>query len=69
MNRIKMILNLLIGKNIVVYNFITKEVLCIIGSDEEIITKRYDYDFIGNEPYLKEKDNKVLYIKSKNEYH
>lgn len=69
MNRIKMILNLLIGKNIVVYNFITKEVLCIIGSDEEIITKRYDYDFIGNETCLKEKDNKVLYIKSKNEYH
>ena len=63
MNRIKMILNLLIGKNIVVYNFITKEVLCIIGSDEEIITKRYDYDFIGNEPCLEEKNNKVLYIK------
>ena len=25
----------------------------IIGSDEEIITKRYDYDFIGkNDKYL-----------------
>ena len=46
MNRIKLIITLLLGKEIVVYNVWNKEVLMIIGSDEEIMTKRYDYDFI-----------------------
>ena len=53
MNRLKIIFNLILGKDIVVYNVWKKEVLMIIGSDEEILTKRYDYDFIG-------KDDKYL---------
>ena len=53
MNRLKIILNLLLGKDIVIYDNWHKEVLMIIGSNEEIITKRYDYDFIGkNDKYL-----------------
>ena len=49
MNRLKLIINLILGKNIVIYNMWTKEVLMIIGSDEEIMTKRYDYDFIDKD--------------------
>lgn len=47
MNRLKLIFNLILGKDIVVYDSWHKEVLMIIGSDEEIFTKRYDYDFMG----------------------
>lgn len=47
MNRLKLIFNLILGKDIVVYDSWHKEVLMIIGSDEEILTKRYDYDFMG----------------------
>lgn len=54
MNRLRIIFNLLLGKEIIIYNTWTKKVLMIIGSDEEIITKRYDYDFI-------EKDSQCLY--------
>lgn len=54
MNRIKMILNLLLGKEIVIYNTWTKKIVMIIGGNEEIITKRYDYDFIYN-------DDKCIY--------
>lgn len=62
MNRLKLIINLLLGKDIVVYNVWKKEVLMIIGSDEEIMTNRYDYDFI-------EKDSKCLYGKNEKIYY
>jgi hypothetical protein len=53
MNRLKLIFNLILGKDIVVYDSWHKEVLMIIGCDEEIFTKRYDYDFMGkNDKYL-----------------
>lgn len=66
MNRLKIILNLIFGKDIVIYDTWHKEVLMIIGSDEEIITKRYDYDFIGkNDKYLvgNEETGKVYFEK------
>ena len=46
MNRLKLIINLLLGKEIIIYNMWTKNVLMIIGGNEEILTKRYNYDFI-----------------------
>lgn len=53
MNRFLMIINLILGKDIVIFDSWHKEVLMIIGSDEEAIKKRYDYDFIGkNDKYL-----------------
>lgn len=53
MNRLKLIINLILGKDIVIFDSWHKEILMIIGSNEEIITKRYDYDFIGkNDKYL-----------------
>ena len=64
MNRLKLIINLILGKDIVIYDTWHKEVLMIIGSDEEIITKRYDYDFIGkNEECLvgNDKTGKIYY--------
>jgi hypothetical protein len=69
MNRLKLIFNLILGKDIVIFDSWHKEVLMIIGSDEEILTKRYDYDFIGkNDKYLvgNEKTGKV-YLESKDE--
>ena len=45
-NRLKIIINLLLGKEIIIYNVWTKKILMVIGGDEEIITKRYDYNFI-----------------------
>ena len=57
MNRLKLIINLLLGKDIVIYDTWHKEVLMIIGSDEEIITKRYNYDFINkNDKCLADND-------------
>ena len=64
MNRIRIIFNLLLGKDIVVYNMWNKEVLMIIGSDEEIMTKRYNYNFIGkntNKLYGDDKKEKIYY--------
>lgn len=64
MNRIKMIINLILGKEIIIYDMWHREVLMIIGSDEEIVTKRYDYDFIGkNEEclYGDEETGKIYY--------
>lgn len=64
MNRLKMIINLILGKDIVIYDSWHKEVLMIIGSDEEIITKRYDYDFIGKNSnclYSDDKKGKIYY--------
>lgn len=46
MNRLKIIFNLLLGKEIVIYNTWTKKIVMIIGGNDEILTKRYDYDFI-----------------------
>ena len=66
MNRLKLRFNLILGKDIVVYNSWNKEILMIIGSDEEIFTKRYDYDFIGkNDKYLvgNNKTGKVYFKK------
>ncbi len=66
MNRLKIILNLILGKDIVIYDTWHKEVLMIIGSDEEIITKRYDYDFIGNNTQCLKGNNKtgkIYYVK------
>ena len=66
MNRLKMMINLILGKEIVVYNMWTKEVLMVIGSDEEIMTKRYDYDFIGKNSnclYGDDKKGKIYYQK------
>lgn len=48
-NRLKIIFNLLLGKDIVIYNVWTRKILMVIGSDEEILTKRWDYSFIGRE--------------------
>ena len=59
-NRLKIIVNLLLGKHIVIYNIWTKEVLMIIGGENEIITKRYNYEFIGNEVCLKGKRGKKI---------
>jgi hypothetical protein len=59
-----MIINLILGKDIVIYDSWHKEVLMIIGSDEEIITKRYDYDFIGKNSnclYGDDKKGKIYY--------
>ncbi len=59
-----MIINLILGKDIVIYDSWHKEVLMIIGSDEEIITKRYDYDFIGKNSnclYDDDKKGKIYY--------
>ena len=66
MNRIKMIINLILGKDIIIYDNWHKEVLMIIGSDEEIITKRFDYDFIGKNSnclYGDDKKGKIYYQK------
>ena len=66
MNRLKLIINLLLGKDIVIYDTWHKEVLMIIGSDEEIITKRYDYDFISkNDEFLvgNDKTGKIYFKK------
>lgn len=66
MNRLIMIINLILGKEIVVYNMWTKKVLMVIGSDEEIITKRYDYDFISKNSnclYGDNKKGKIYYQK------
>lgn len=49
MNKLRIIFNLLLGKDIVIYNVWTRKILMIIGGDNEIITKRYDYSFIGKE--------------------
>lgn len=68
MNRIKIIINLILGKDIVIYDNWHKEILMIIGSDEEIITKRYDYDFINknnNCLYADDKKGKIYYKKEK----
>lgn len=54
MNRLKIIFNLLLGKEIVIYNTWTKKIVMIIGGNEEILTKRYDYDFIYS-------DDKYIY--------
>lgn len=62
-NRLRMIINLLLGKSIVIYNTWNKEVFMIIGGKEEIITNRYYYDFIGNETCLKDKKGKIIYDK------
>lgn len=70
MNRLKLIVNLILGKDIVVYDNWHKEVLMIIGSDEEIITKRYNYDFIGkNDEYLigDDKTGKIYFKGENNE--
>ena len=57
MNRLKLIINLLLGKEIIIYNMWTKKVLMIIGGNEEILTKRYNYDFIDkNSKCLKGND-------------
>lgn len=64
MNRLKMIINLILGKELIIYDSWHKEVLMILGSDEEIITKRYDYDWINsNEECLYGDDNteKIYY--------
>lgn len=64
MNRLKTIINLLLGKNIIIYNNWTKEVLCIIGSDEEIFKNRFTYDFISKNDFcLKKEKGKLKYIK------
>ena len=47
MNRIRMIINLILGKDIIVYDNWHKEIVMIIGSDEEIIRKRFNYAFVG----------------------
>lgn len=70
MNRLNLIVNLILGKEIVVYNMWTKEVLMVIGSNEEIITKRYNYDFIGkNDEYLigDDKTGKIYFKGENNE--
>ena len=65
MNRLKFIINMILGKDLVIYDSWHKEVLMILGSDEEIITKRYDYDFIDKDSKcLKEDKEKILYVKS-----
>ena len=64
MNRLKMIFNLILGKELVIYDSWHKEVLMVLGSDEEIITKRYDYEWIcQNEEcfYGDEKTGKIYY--------
>lgn len=68
MNKLKIIINLLLGKSIVIYNNWNKEVLMIIGGKDEIITNRYDYDFIGNESCLKEKNEKIIFDKEVKDY-
>lgn len=68
MNRLKLIINLILGKDIVIFDSWHKEVLMIIGSDKEILTKRYDYDFIGKkDKYLvgNEKTGKVYFRKQR----
>ena len=66
MNRFLMIIKLLLGKDIVIYNTWTKEVLMIIGSDAEVIKKRYDYDFIGKngEKLIGNETNGKLFYRS-----
>lgn len=69
MNRLKMIFNLILGKELVIYDSWHKEVLMVLGSDEEIITKRYDYEWIcQNEEcfYGDEKTGKIYYKKEEN---
>ena len=66
MKRLKLIINLILGKDIVIYDTWHKEVLMIIGSDEEIIAKRYDYDFIDkNDDCLigNDKEGKIYFKK------
>jgi hypothetical protein len=59
MRRFWMIINLILGKDIIVYDTWRKEVLMIIGSDEEVIKKRYSYDFIGKNEECLEGDAKT----------
>lgn len=62
MNRLVMIINLLLGKDIIVYNYLNKELLMIIGSNKEVLKKRYNYAFIGkNESCLKDINGEIYY--------
>ena len=63
MNRFLMIINLILGKDIVIFDSWHKEVLMIIGSDEEAIKKRYDYDFIGKYLVGNKETGKVYFYK------
>lgn len=65
MSKLKIIINLLLGKSIVIYNAWTKEVLMIIGRNDELIKNRYTYDFIGNESCLNIKKGKIIFEKEK----
>jgi hypothetical protein len=64
MNRFKMIFNLLLGKELVIYDSWHREVLMIIGGNEEIIAKRFDYDWVFPEEeclYGDEETGKIYY--------
>lgn len=61
MNRIKIIIGLILGKNIIVYNKITKEVICSIGGEKEIFKNRVYYE-LNKWECFKIKDDKLLYI-------
>ena len=63
---IKMIMNLILGKKIVVYNNHTKEIICILGGNEEIFKNRYTYDFIKDEYCIEEVNGKVVYKNENN---
>ena len=52
MNRFYIIFNLLIGKDIVIYNSWTKELIGIIGTSE-VFKHRYNYKFVDkNDEYI-----------------
>ena len=60
-NKLKIIIGLLQGKDIIIYNKITKEVICSIGSEEEIFKKRVDYKLDKGECF-RIKDDNLYYI-------
>ena len=62
MNRIYFIVNFLLGKNLVIFDSWSKEVLCVLGKDEEVCQYKVSYDF------AKESDNCFVENNGKVEY-
>ena len=65
MRRLMIIMDLILGRNIVVYDDITKEVIAVIGDKDEIIKKRYNYAITEKHEecfYGDEEEGKMYYV-------
>ena len=62
MERFKIILNLLLGRNMVIYNSYTNELIMILTKEEKLIKKRHDYCFMNDKEILLEDENDIVKI-------